>query len=98
MTMSFEAFVDEYGTAIWRAGARHRGRRFHQGARCVCAQPGALGGRGSSPECEELFHDAVMEAARRVRPQVWAPGLRTRSVTPKSKPERQRMWRSCAGR
>lgn len=96
MTMSFEAFVDAYGIAIWQAGARHRGRRFHQGTGCVCARPGALGGRGSSPECEELFHDAVMEAARRVRPQVWAPVQRTPSATPRLGPGRSSLRRrSC---
>ena len=82
MSMCFEAFVAAYGVAIWRSGAWHRGRRFHGGGKCTCALPGVLGGPGSSPQCEGHFHDIVMESARRVTPQVWAPALRVHPASP----------------
>lgn len=67
----FDAFVAERGLAIWRAGARLRGQRHHGGGFCPVQRPTLLGGAGCSHECEELFQEALLDVAHRLRPPVW---------------------------
>ena len=85
MTTLFDAFVRQEGLVMWRASAWERGRRFHQGWKCNCPLPGILEGPGSSPECEESFHEILMGGARRSRPAAWTP----RTAAPRSAARRR---------